>query len=103
MFRVKFECGAAYDGIVDDPSKSASAVRKDGACRYAVADTDSDVQRPTLPTGKSATCMFACPAKAKASGRKKIQCWPSNEAETHTRWRYVVTCYGRVESYEVGS
>lgn len=101
MFRVKFACGATYDGIADDPRDAASSVRKDGACRYAVADTDSDVQRPTLPTGDGALCMFACPAKARASGRKKIQCWPEDEARAPTRWRYVVTCYGRVESYEV--
>ena len=101
MYRLRFACGATYEGIADDPRIGASHARKDGALRYAVADTDTDVKRPTLPDGTPARCMFDCPAKARQSGRKRMQCFPLDESQTFKRWRYVVTCYGHVEQYEV--
>ena len=100
MYRLRFACGATYEGIADYPRIGAHA-RKDGALRYAVADTDTDVKRPTLPDGTPARCMFDCPAKARQSGRKRMQCFPAGASSSFTRWRYVVTCYGAVEQYEV--
>ena len=101
MYRLRFACGATYEDITDDPRGGASHARKDGALRYAVADTDTDVQRPTLPDVGTARCMFDCPAKARVSGRKRIQCFPADPSEASKHWRYVVTCYGHVEQYEV--
>ncbi len=100
MFRIRFACGATYGDLADDPRPNAQHTRKDGALRYAVADTDTDVQRPALPNGKPASCMFDCPAKARQSGRKRIQGFPADESQVFKRWRYVVTCYGHAEQYE---
>lgn len=101
MFQIRFACGATYGALVDDPRPNAQHTRKDGALRYAVSDTDTDVPRPTMPDGKAASCMFECPAKGRQSGRKRIQCFPVDESEVFKRWRYVVTCYGHAEQYEV--
>lgn len=101
MFRIRFQCGAIAGQLTDDPTPTASARRKDGAARYAVADTDTEIERPKMPDGSQARCMFDCPAKARASGRKRTQCFPLEDSETFKRWRYVVTCYGQTEEYEV--
>lgn len=100
MFRVRFACGATAGRLAEDPTPTASHRRKDGAARYAVADTDTEIERPTMPDGSGARCMFDCPAKARQSGRKRTQCFPVDGAEAFKRWRYVVTCYGATESYE---
>ena len=52
MYRLRFACGATYEGIADDPRIGASHARTDGTLRYAVADTDTDVKRPKLEANR---------------------------------------------------
>jgi hypothetical protein len=100
MYRLTAACGATLPDQVDDPRRDASAPRKDGRLTFAVFDTDTALTRPSNGDGKPAPCMFGCPKK-KASGRKHMRCFPTDEAEAFKRWRHVVMCAFTVSEVEV--
>lgn len=97
QFTIRFACGGILGPIPSDPREDS----KD-TIRLVTFDTDTDAQRPELD-GVTVPCLFRCPAKAKVSGRKLTRCWPEPpppDDQSVTRWRYVVTCRGKVEAVD---
>lgn len=94
-YRLRFSCGATYEGVLELPEFSHRD--QAGRGRLCVYDSEGGTQSPLflVPTEPRLVAQCLCCTCRKLAGRKQIECFPSDESRPGRRT--IVTCYAAVE------